>query len=76
MSEMDLQKRINELEKQIEEYKRVIETISMMEKSERISKYLNNWKTNSKLLSLINSVNDEPIDFLFFYYEKTIRFIY
>ena len=50
MSEMDLQKRINELEKQIEEYKRVIETISMMEKSERISKYLNNWKTNSKLL--------------------------
>lgn len=74
MSEMDLQKRINELEKQIEEYKRVIETISMMEKSERISKYLNNWKTNSKLLSLINSVNDEPIDFLSVQEENAIRF--
>ena len=74
MSELDLLRRIEELEKQNEEYKRVIETISMLEKSDRITKYLNDWKINSKVLSLINTVNDEKLDFFGVQEENIIRY--
>ena len=61
MSEMDLLRRIEALEKKVEELETTINTIGMIEKSERISEYLRKRKRNQSLVSLVNSMSDEEI---------------
>ena len=61
MSEIDLLRRIEALEKKVEELETTINTIGMIEKSERISEYLRNRQRNQSLISLVNSMSDEEI---------------
>ena len=48
MSEMDLLKRIEALESKVSELENTLNTIGMMEKSERITEYLQNRRRNQK----------------------------
>ena len=61
MSEMDLLKRIEALENKVAELENTLNTIGMMEKSERITEYLQNRRRNQSLVSLVNSMSDEEI---------------
>lgn len=61
MSEIDLLRRIEALEKKVEELETTINTIGMIEKSERISEFLRQRKRNQSLVSLVNSMSDEEI---------------
>ena len=61
MSEMDLLKRIEALENKVAELENTLNTIGMMEKSERITEYLQNRRRNQSLVSLVNSMSDEEV---------------
>lgn len=63
MSEMDLLKRIEALENKVAELENILNTISLMEKSERITEFLQNRRRNQSLVSLFNSMSDEEIVF-------------
>lgn len=63
MSAMDLLKRIEVLENKVAELENTLNTIGLMEKSERISEYLQNRRRNQSLVSLVNSMSDEEIVF-------------
>lgn len=60
MNEVELLRlKVEELEKKIETLEETIATIERMEKSERITDYLNARKRIQNLISLINSLSDE-----------------
>lgn len=61
MSEIDILKRIEALENKVAELENTLNTIGMMEKSERITEYLQNRRRNQSLVSLVNSMSDEEI---------------
>ena len=61
MSEIDILKRIETLENKVAELENTLNTIGMMEKSERITEYLQNRRRNQSLVSLVNSMSDEEI---------------
>lgn len=63
MSEIDILKRIETLENKVAELENTLNTIGMMEKSERITEYLQNRRRNQSLVSLVNSMSDEEIVF-------------
>ena len=73
MSEMELLKRIEALESKVADLETALNTISMIDKSERISDYLKNRQRSQSLVSLVNSMTDEEIVISSAESEKTKR---
>lgn len=73
MSETELLKKIDELEKKNAALEETISTIELMEKSESISDFLNIRRSIHHLLSLINSISDETISVEGKIQEKDVR---
>ena len=73
MSEMELLKRIEALESKVADLETALNTISMMDKSERISEFLRKRQRSQSLVSLVNSMSDEELVISSAESEKTKR---
>ena len=61
MSEMDLLKRIEGLEKRVADLENTLNTISMIDKSDRIAEYLKKRQRSQRFISLISAMTDEEL---------------
>ena len=61
MSEMDLLKRIEELEKRVADLENALNTISMIDKSDRIADYLKKRQRSQRFISLVSAMTDEEL---------------